>query len=63
MQEPYIEGLATHDDLESCAGGARDEPKAAGEALTEACAGRATSREITSLERRRCSPTRKAIWH
>ena len=49
MQEPYIEGLATHDDLESCAGGAREQPKAAGEALTEACTGRAMSREITQF--------------
>jgi hypothetical protein len=41
MKEPYTEGLATHGDPESCAGGARDEPKAAGEALTGACTGRA----------------------
>jgi hypothetical protein len=37
MKELYIEGVATHDDPESCAG-AR---KGAGEALTGACAGRA----------------------
>ena len=49
MQEPYIEGLATHDDPESYAGGARDQPKAAGEALTGACTGRTTSREITQF--------------
>ena len=40
MKEPYTEGLATHGDPESCAGGARDQPKAAGEALTGACTGR-----------------------
>lgn len=47
MKEPYIEGLATHDDPESCAGGARDQPKAASEALTGACTGGTSSREIT----------------
>jgi hypothetical protein len=47
MREPYTEGPATHGDPESCVGGARDQPKAAGEALTGACIGRTTSREIT----------------
>lgn len=41
MKEPYIEGLATHDDPESC-GGARE---GAAEALTGAHAGRVLSRE------------------
>lgn len=42
MREPHIEGLATHDDPESCAG-AR---KGADEALTGARAGTVLSREI-----------------
>ena len=42
MQEPYNEGVANHADLGSCAGGG----DAAGEALTEALAGRLSSREI-----------------
>ena len=58
MKEPYTEGLATHGDPESCAGGARDKPKAAGEALTGACTGRATSREIFSS--RAPAPSRHA---
>jgi hypothetical protein len=37
MKELYIEGLATHDDPESCVGARKD----AGEALTGARAGRA----------------------
>ncbi len=37
MQEPYIEGVANHDDPESCVGGR----KGTGEALTGAHAGRA----------------------
>jgi len=37
MKEPYIEGLATHDDHESCVGARKD----AGEALTGARAGKA----------------------
>ena len=41
MQEPYVEGLATHGGPESCAG-AR---KGAGEALTGAQTGRVLSRE------------------
>ena len=42
MREPYIEGVATHDDPESCAGGR----EASGEALTGARTGRPLSREI-----------------
>ena len=42
MQEPYGEGVANHADLESCAGSG----DIAGEALTEALAGRLLSREI-----------------
>jgi hypothetical protein len=37
MKELYIEGLASHDDPESCAGARKD----AGEVLTGAHAGRA----------------------
>jgi hypothetical protein len=37
MKEPYVEEVANHNDLESCVGGRED----AGEALTEAHAGRA----------------------
>ncbi len=48
MQEPYSEGIANHADLESCAGGG----DIAGEALTEALAGRLWSREITLFGRR-----------
>jgi hypothetical protein len=36
MEEPHSEGVANHADLESCAGGG----DIAGEALTEALAGR-----------------------
>jgi RNA-directed DNA polymerase len=45
MKEPHIEGLATHDDPESCVG-ARE---GAGEALTGARAGRVLSRVITFI--------------
>ena len=48
MKEPHSEGVANHADLESCAGGG----DIAGEALTEALAGRLSSREIPSLGRR-----------
>jgi RNA-directed DNA polymerase len=41
MKEPYIEGVATHDDPESCVGGR----KVGGEALTGARAGSVLSRE------------------
>lgn len=41
MQESYIEGLASHDDPESCVGSR----EGAGEALTGACAGTVLSRE------------------
>ena len=42
MKEPYSESLANYADLESCAG----DGDIAGEALTEALAGRLSSREI-----------------
>ena len=42
MKEPYIEGLAAHDDPESCTG----PRKSAGEALTGARTGAVLSREI-----------------
>jgi len=56
MEEPYIEGVATHDDPESCDGAGND----AVEALTGAHAGRASSREISPTERRRRPEKRKA---
>jgi len=43
MKEPYIEGVATHDDPESCAAVRKD----VGEALTGARAGWVLSREIS----------------
>ena len=46
MREPHSEGVANHADLASCAG------DAAVEALTEALAGRLSSREILSSGRR-----------
>ena len=42
MKEPHIEGVATHDDPESCVG----DRKVDGEALTGAHAGWVLSREI-----------------
>jgi len=42
MQESHIEGIANHDDPESCASGR----EATGEALTGARVGRVLSREI-----------------
>ncbi len=57
MQEPYSEGIANHADLESCAG----DGDIAGEALTEALAGRLWSREIPSLGCRPCGQKGKAI--
>jgi hypothetical protein len=45
MKESYVEGLATHDGPESCAG-AR---KGVGEALTGGNAGRVLSREINEI--------------
>ena len=44
MEEPYIEGLATRDDPESCAG----TREGAGEALTGVHMGRPLSREINN---------------
>ncbi len=49
MKESYGERLATHTDLESCA----VVRKRAGEALTEAHAGRVLSREINAPPRER----------
>ena len=49
-ERAVIEGVATHDGLESCA----QTPRGEGEALTEARAGLVSSREITSSGRRRC---------
>jgi hypothetical protein len=49
MKESYIEGLATHDDLESCADDTRESPKVGCEALTEADIGWTLSREITQF--------------
>ena len=45
MKEPHIEGVATHDDPESCA----DAREAGGEALTGARAGWVLSREIRTV--------------
>jgi hypothetical protein len=42
MKEPHIEGVATHDDPESCV----TDREVRGEALTGACAGTVSSREI-----------------
>ncbi len=50
MQEPHGESLANYADLESCAGGR----EIAGEALTEALAGRLLSREIPLFGCRPC---------
>jgi hypothetical protein len=49
MQESYIEGLASHDDLEGCAG----DREVAGEAFSEVRAGWVSSRENTPLGCRR----------
>ncbi len=54
MKEPHSEGVANHADLESCAG------DIAGEALTEALAGRLLSREIPSFGCRPCGQKGKA---
>jgi len=45
MQESHIEGVATHDDPESCV----TDREARGEALTGACAGTVLSREINQF--------------
>jgi len=58
MKEPYIEGLATHDGPESCAG----VREGVGEALTGGNAGRVLSREIRATGCRRCLSKRKAKW-
>ena len=42
MKEPHVEGVATHDDPESCS----DSREAAAEALTGARTGTVSSREI-----------------
>ena len=49
MKVSYVEGVATHNGLESCVGVRKGE----GEALTEVRAGRALSREIHALPRKR----------
>jgi hypothetical protein len=57
MEELYVEGLASHDDPESCAG----VRKGAGEALTGAHAGGAIEpRNVLSPGCRRRVPERKA---
>jgi len=56
MQEPHSEGVANHVDLGSCAGGG----DIAGEAWTEALAGRLLSREIPNSGRRPCGQKGKA---
>ena len=56
MKEPHSESLANYVDLESCAGGG----DIAGEALTEALAGRLSSREIPLFGRRPCGQKGKA---
>ena len=45
MKEPHIEGIANHDDPESCAG----DREVTGEALTGARTGWALSREISQF--------------
>ena len=54
MQEPHSESLANYADLESCAG----HGEIAGEALTEALAGRLSSREIPLFGCRPYQPSR-----
>ena len=56
MQEPHSEGIANHADLESCVGGG----DITGKALTEALAGRLSSREILNSGRRPCGQKGKA---
>ena len=56
MKEPHSEGVANHADLESGAGVG----DIAGEALTEALAGRPLSREILNSGRRPCGQKGKA---
>jgi hypothetical protein len=45
MEEPHVEGVATHDDPESCS----DSREAAAEALTGARMGTVLSREINHI--------------
>jgi hypothetical protein len=56
MKEPHKKGVAIHLDFESCAGGGN----IAGEALTEAHAGRVFSSEINFPACRPCSDMGKA---
>ena len=56
MQEPHKKGVAIHLDFESCAGGGN----IAGEALTEAHAGRVFSSEIITSACRPCPDRGKA---
>ena len=57
MREPHSEAVANHAHLESCAG----DGDIAGEALTEALAGRLWSREIPRFGCRPCGQKGKAI--
>ena len=59
MEEPHIEGLATHNDPESCV----EVRKELSEALTGARTGRVLSPVKTDQERRRTSGSRKATRH
>jgi hypothetical protein len=54
MREPHIEGVATHDDPESCV----VDRKVHDEALTGACAGTVLSREIRQFG----VPTLSSEW-
>jgi hypothetical protein len=56
MKELYIEGVATHDDPESCV----DVREGAGEALTGAIAGWVLSREISQFRTPRSLSNPKA---
>ena len=56
MKELYIEGIASHDDPESCVGVREGD----GEALTGARAGQVLSREIKAIGVPRRSSTSKA---
>jgi len=49
MKVSYVEGVATHNGLESCVSVCKDD----GEALTEERTGRVLSREIHALPRKR----------
>jgi len=57
MQESHVEGVATHDDPESCVA----DREVHGEALTGACAGTVLSREINQSGAPTLLSERKAI--